>query len=351
MTCTQQPIGENNDDKQQVVRDSSLTANYVTENYTFYPTTIVESSTINNNGNANDSHDDGDVSIQVRSATTTVGGNIISDRSDLTGIMIWPATYLLCQHCAFNTVGDYVLELGCGCGMVGAVALTKANKSTKRAGSSLWVSTDRDESALEMCRSNLALNGIAVQGNENQMDTNSSNSNAWIRSLEWGDESDIQKLLTDLQTRDPATPNRKFDALVAADIVYPATCGQIMLALFQTVDRLLATEGTLWLSFCSRDGANTPRKLLEAASDAGFSVRALPPLDATDKAKLPPLLDAKILLLTRDVDARHHNDTLGGEECAVFRGLRAAMARMDEPSSSEEEWDPPYCEDEMTDED
>jgi ribosomal protein L11 methylase PrmA len=243
--------------------------------------------------------------------------------------MIWPATHLLCHYLASqNNVGDCVLELGCGVGVVGLVS-TKANSHK------LWVSTDGDESALEMCRKNFVLNEIPSR-------------NVRVRKLQWGNEEQTSQLLDDLKmVSDEATS--PFDSIVAADIVYPDTCGPVLKALFTTVDRLLKTGGIFWLSFVTRDGARTPRQLIESASDAGFRIQALPQLDAETKSKLPPLLDARILFLTREAEAREKNAKLGCDDCSVFPGLRAAMARLDDPSS-EEEWEAPFGGDESSDE-
>jgi hypothetical protein len=52
------------------------------------------------------------------------------------------------------------------------------------------------------------------------------------------------------------------------------------------------------------------------------------------------LLDAKILVLRRDKDARAKNDTLGSLECRAFPGLNAAIQRAAE-ESSDEEWEAP----------
>jgi hypothetical protein len=280
----------------------ALTAQYVTETYSYH----------------RDNDNISEISIQMYSATTTIGGDIVSDQRDSTGIMIWPATHLICHHLASKNVGECVLELGCGCGMVGIIS-SKAN--THR----LWLSTDRDEQALDMCRRNYVLNKM----NAEQL---------LARCLEWGNESHIQNLVDELGVRSPG--KERFDAIVGADIIYPATCGQILHALLGTVSSLLSKNGTFWLSFATRDGAKTPMQLIQAASETGFSIDMLPPLDSDQKSKLPPLLDSKMLLLRRHPEARQLNAALGSPSCKVFPGLQAAIARMEEPSS-EEDWDAP----------
>jgi hypothetical protein len=279
----------------------ALTAQYVTETYSYH-------------------HDNAsDISIQLYSATTTIGGDIVSDRHDSTGIMLWPATHLICHHLASKNVGECVLELGCGCGMVGILS-SKANDHR------LWVSTDRDEQALDMCRKNYVLNEMKAE-------------QLLARCLEWGNETHIQNLVDELAIQCPG--KGRFDAIVGADIIYPATCGQILHALLGMVSSLLSYDGTFWLSFATRDGAKTPMHLIEAAGEAGFSIDMLPPLNSDQKSKLPPLLDSKMLLLRRHPDAQQLNATLGTLSCKVFPGLQAAIARLEEPSS-EEEWGAPF---------
>jgi hypothetical protein len=253
----------------------ALTAQYVTETFSYHRDSD------NDSDNANAS---AEISMQVYSATTTIGGNIVSDRRDSTGIMIWPATHLICHHLASKNVGACVLELGCGCGMVGILS-SKAN--THR----LWVSTDRDEQALDLCRRNYVLNEMDADADAD------SEQLLLARCLEWGNESHIHNLIDELAMRAPG--HDRFDAVVGADIIYPATCGQILHALLGTVSSLLKHDGTFWLSFATRDGAKTPMQLIQAASKAGFSIDVLPPLESDQKSTLPPLLGSKILLLRR----------------------------------------------------
>jgi SAM-dependent methyltransferase len=233
-------------------------------------------------------------------------------------------------------VGEHVLELGSGVGMVGLVS-SKANSHK------LWVSTDGDESAVELCRRNFALNQIPAG------DDKSGNNACWVRKLEWGNEEQSTQLLSDLKSFSGETEHL-FDSIVAADIVYPDTCGLVLQALFKTVDRLLKPGGIFWLSFVTRDGATTPRQLIASASAAEFRIDALPPLDAATKATLPPLLDARILWLRRDEQAEVENTMLGADDCAVFPGLKATIARLECPSS-EEEWEAAFCGGDSSDED
>jgi predicted nicotinamide N-methyase len=293
------------------------------------------------------------VSVTVRSATTTVGSQIVvSNQHDLTGIMIWPATHYMCQflvNCCSSTASvvakKTVVELGCGCGLLGVVAAAASRHSSSSSQSSpaLWVSTDMDETALQLCQENYTRNGV---------DTTSSctdQSSVWVQKLKWGNATDIKALLEQLQRRpgEGSDSAKKFDVVVAADIVYPATCGQVLADLLETVDTLLTVNGgKFYLSFCSRDGPKTPTALLAAASQAGFGISALLPEDGeeNDPATIrnrPATMGAKILVLERSDHAATLNQALGHDDCAVFPGLQAAMARLQEPVS-EEEWDAPF---------
>ena len=284
------------------------------------------------------------MAVSIKSATATRGGNIVSGDFDATGIMIWPATHLLCQHLAqdaHETEGGVlgvrqrtVLELGCGCGLVGVVAMaTSATQSP-----SLWVATDMDVSALQLSQENFALNGISNSGLMASIETTSGHRQGlFARRLEWGNQEDMNNIQSDLGLD-------RFDCIVGADIVYPNTCGKALTDLFQTVDRFLSKQdgSKFYLSFASRDGPRTPCRLLEAAGDAGFAISSSSQtLDPDIVQRLPPLLDSKLLVIQRSENAEEENRALGRDYCTVFPGLRASMARLEEPSS-EEEWDAPF---------
>jgi SAM-dependent methyltransferase len=315
--------------------DDGLRGNFCIEAFTYYrPAT-------DNDDVVHGQHEYAQLHIKVESATSTIGGNIVSQKHDATGIMIWPATHLLCQHLAGTSSSDEendstrhgqldgaetVLELGCGVGLVGITAMKQVQSPL------LWVSTDMDQRALELCRRNFVLNGVEV--NDEHAD-----SKVWTRTLEWGDQDRANELLGELRRRVDES-GRFFDAVVGADIVYPSTCGKVLDCLLSTVDSLLAPGGTFWLSFATRDGPVTPSRLLEAASEAGFMVQSLPPLNASVTKLLPPTLDSKLLVMTRSANAKKYNDQLGSVDCTVFPRLREMLARRDE-SSSEEEWEGP----------
>jgi Lysine methyltransferase len=340
------------------------------------------------------------VSVRVQSATTTRGGQIVSDRHDATGIMVWPATHVLCHYLARHYQGDWrflqgppppprptttiseppllslineeeafpnmgvaaVLELGCGCGLVGVVAAALASNPqyTDSCHELLWVSTDRDKDALAQCRYNFSLNGIAVQETTGKITTSDdeSNTNAvtvLVSELEWGNATQNQALLHYLEQyrssgcHTSAIPSQRFDAIVAADIVYPTTCrNQILPLLLDTVDTLLWEHGTFWLAFWSRDGPRTPCHLIEAASAAGFVIDAVDVV--TDQSKMATtttlLHGAKLLQLHRSPNAALYNARLGASDCLVFPGLKEAKARLEAAErQAPEEWNaPPYIE-------
>jgi SAM-dependent methyltransferase len=330
---------KSDDEQESENDDDGLQGNYCIETFTYYRPAA------DNDDVVHGQHEYAPLHIKVESATSTIGGNIVSNKHDATGIMIWPATHLLCQHLAGTSRSsgedngghsarhgqlggaDTVLELGCGVGLVGITAMKQQAHSPL-----LWVSTDMDQRALDLCRRNFVLNGIEV--NDEHAD-----SKVWTRTLAWGGQDRADELLRELRGRVNES-ERFFDAVVGADIVYPSTCGKVLDCLFSTVDSLLAPGGTFWLSFATRDGPVTPSRLLEAASEAGFMVESLPPLNASVTKLLPPTLDSKILVMTRSTNAKQRNNQLGSVDCTVFPRLREMLARLDE-SSSEEEWEGP----------
>jgi hypothetical protein len=352
------------------------------------------------------------VTVDMQYATTTQGGNIVSTDHDVTGILIWPATYLLCQFLILEQQQEElqkveprddhhhrtILELGCGCGMVGAVYMKYHLQSQRAQQKVLWVSTDMDETALELCHQNLVRNGILQQvsgcrRNQSQQDGCAIFSNevmstagtcCCVRKLTWGNASDVQQLLHQRQGWDDGSDSdtssrrrrrrrrrggehhtKKFDLIVAADIIYPSTCqGQVLSKLFETLDALLTTaeNGTCcYISFCNRDRTYTTiQALLAAASRAGFAISTVPSTHPIYhpalRRKLPPLLDAQILILQRvppTTTATTINERLGSTNCSIFPGLHDAIQRQQRKQQqreqqlagaadiSEDEWDAP----------
>lgn len=352
-------------DERQNHVPSSLTANYVVETYTY----LVPCSDEVDGEHASFRP----LHVNVTSATTTIGGPIVvANEYDATGIMIWPATHLLCQYFCSKlmtteaiiarpsdetdlhshiSLGNTILELGCGCGLVGVTVALLANQHPRRSTDPrLWVSTDMDTRLLQLVGENMKLNQIMLRSDtdvkgETETKFDSENMRIWIRKLKWGYPQHIHQLLQELSEWKQSNRLVGFDSIVAADIVYPATCDQVLRALFSTVDQLLAPQGIFWLSFCSRDGPKTPTQLISAASEAGFEIHAMPSLPKDIISQLPPLLDAKLLILQRSTTARQHNEGIGlDEHCPVFPGLRAAMVRREEAmlQNEIEVWEPPF---------
>jgi hypothetical protein len=398
-----------------------LVANYSTETYTYYYSNRHPPS--NSREENEQQQPQKPLHIQMESATTTQGSNLTSSEGhDLTGIMIWPATHLLCQYLCFDNspsttsttnkqyattnhkndkqapppppplcIGKTVVELGCGCGLLGVTALQFVFQKEQHRQQQLqqqqhddddnngllWVSTDLDEHALSLCRRNYALNGIKVRDKRNNNNstataatTTNSSSRCHVQQLRWGDPEAIQATLSILEkhhhrqqrqheksqsssSMESATSTwpLRFDAVVGADIVYPSTSLDILKHLFGTVDQLLSLEGSFWLSFATRDGHRTPVKLIQAASQAGFTISCVHMNDEqnTILRRLPPLLDSKILVLQRNAHARELNASLGKEACTVFPGLQRAIDALDRQSSSDEEWEPPFFNEEDDD--
>jgi Lysine methyltransferase len=334
-------LSTGNDDD-SLEEEHGIRASYVTERFTYYSrcsTTVDAPSTSTGDfdgascrvGNQQSSSHR-PLDVVACNATTTTGGQLTSNNHDATGILIWPATHLLCQeivgaHHVLNAPDRplAVVELGCGVGLVGVTAVHARPSSI-----ALWVSTDMDERSLRLCRRNFQFNGT---------DTDKPNSRALVRPLPWGDSTRIQSLLCDLQDR---TGMERFDEAYGADIVYPSTSDDVLCQLLSTVDALLRPGGTFWLSFATRDGSKTPLRLIEAASSSGFIVDALDPIDDAIRRLLPPLLDSKVLALRRDQHARKRNQELGKASCRVFPGLRAEIKKREEEPSSEEEWEAPF---------
>ncbi|GKY91770.1 hypothetical protein MPSEU_000148700 [Mayamaea pseudoterrestris] len=321
-------IDDHEEEERELADANGVRARFVTEQFTYF--------------------DPNPWSISISKAATATGGMLVSEDHDLTGVMLWPASHLMCQllvqndvirrdaadenHNAHHDSSDtkyYVLELGSGCGLVSLVGILKSRMVD------VWMATDVDANALELCRKNFAAHGFTE--NDGQ---------ARIRSLAWGDERHIQNIRQEMEAFIGGGDTcNGFDAIVGADIVYPDTNDETLGALFQTVDALLTPKGTFYLAFATRDGAKTPSRLVYAARHAGYSIDRLPALSPEIANKLPPLLDSKLLILRKinkisELDASN----LGSESCAIFPGLWDAVERLENPSSDEEWQAPPLYE-------
>jgi Lysine methyltransferase len=319
IVCIPQPMNDPNSHR--------ITAHYDIEEFTFSSSPTSSSAP----------HEE--VTVEMQYATATHGGPIVVP--DVTGQLIWPATYLLCQFLILEPSGSSVLELGCGCGMVGVVAMKYHRKDPLR--NQLWIATDMDATALKLCQQNFSRNGITCGVMEDH------GSMALVHQLSWGNEPDIQRIRDAI----PDIWPRTFDQIVAADIIYPSTCqGTVLYQLFATIETLLSTDsGTCYISFCNRDRTYaTILALIDAASTAGFAISAVPdhhPIHSSHiRQRLPPLLDAQILVLRRDSQAAERNATLGTAHCRVFPGLKAAIQRRQAHlEEADELWDAPPMDD------
>eukprot|EP00550_Attheya_septentrionalis_P004898 CAMPEP_0198298456 /NCGR_PEP_ID=MMETSP1449-20131203/40889_1 /TAXON_ID=420275 /ORGANISM="Attheya septentrionalis, Strain CCMP2084" /LENGTH=364 /DNA_ID=CAMNT_0043999715 /DNA_START=305 /DNA_END=1399 /DNA_ORIENTATION=- len=323
------------------------------------------------------------ISVELNCATTTKGRNLIADNRDSTGLMIWPASHLMCRHLVLSSSlllhepshtkrrPRRILELGCGVGLVGLVATLSEQQYRKQQPQQqqhendsrfLMVSTDADSHVVNLCAENVDRNHTNVDGRNETVQM-------WSRRLWWGDSNQLDLIRTEaasnlgelslssVEDMDDWT----FDQVFAADVVYPSTSGDALTSLFETVDRALygptntppsdpdetREKKCFLLSFiASRDGYRTPMKLLDAATRANYQIDWVPVSDndnVTDNHESYECMGAKLLRLTRgDQDAvQHHNASLGTDECLVFPGLKRAVEASLLEDSSDEEWDAP----------
>jgi len=306
--------------------------------------------------------------ISLKYATSTQGRNLIHGFADSTGIMLWPASHLLCQYLTWNStdraLGPHILELGCGCGIVSVTA------AKLRLGK-VVVCSDMDKTTLQLATENISFHKLNSEKVQEMVSHNLSKDFHYQDDdlktavqlvhndviclpycLSWGNQKHIQQLQSFLQISsfiNSDSPKRYFDTILAADIIYPNTCGPTLKLLFQTVDALLSPlHGKFIVSFVTRDNHRTPLKLISAATEAGYSFDLIPneifcPKDVENK--LPPLMEAKLLVLTKNENAVEVNATLGSMTCRVFPGLiEQQKEAVLQAERVKEEWTPPFCE-------
>lgn len=286
--------------------------------------------------------------IKVKLAASTRGRNIISNDEDNTGIFIWPASHLMCYYLnslsivatacettqsSFSEVKQSLgkaCELGCGVGLVGIAAVLSGSASE-------CLCTDGDANTLNLAQVNIDQN-IPEQ-------------------LKLKDIIRTQVILFGAAVSE--TQQHAFDTVLGADIIYPSMSDEVLVLLFQSVNKLLKNDNgaRFVLSFVSRDGHITSQRLIQAASDAKFSIDFL-----ADESTLfgegslsfspdrPPMMGAKVFALHRDVNAEILNGRLGGPQCKSFPGLKQRILRAAEEESSEEEWEAPFTCTSSTDE-
>jgi len=306
------------------------------------------------------------IQVKMKSAISTKGRHLIiksrEDKEeqeviiDSTGLLIWPASYLLCQLLSFyitsNTdkkaklIGSRILELGCGCGIAGittALAYSYKQQQQIEDNDIIIVSTDMDSKVVELCQQNIELNNIYPNnGTKIQM---------IAKQLKWGDESTLNKIMDETIRQEDT--NIVFDTIIGADIIYPDTTLLAISNLLSTVQHALRNDGNFLLSFVVRDYKfETVQKLVQAANKANFMIDSIES-EACDfipkrwsTKYLPPVLDATLLSFTRATNAvvAMHNNSLGDTNCKIFPGLKDFLQKQNATEeSSVEEWDaPPY---------
>jgi len=325
--------------------DPSLEAHYIIETHTFrtfyYTDDEQEQPNVDTPTNM--------IQVHIKSAATTRGRSlIIPGTCDSTGIMIWPASYLLCQYLCYTqsiqkvdeinffSLGSKILELGSGCGIVGCVAALTAKRFRPCRDTFLFYCTDMDDDVIQLCSENIRRNNLDTTS------ANDSNIHIAARTLLWGNKVNMISITDEAGIE-------TFDSVIAADIVYPTTTDEILSLLFQTVNHMLKEGGIFLLSFVSRDGWKTPQRLIQAASLAKYKIEFIPYAEFIPvkwKQFLPPLLDARLLVLRRDERAENVNNQLGSDDCLIFPGLKRAMQSSscgDDNCIVHEEWIAPDC--------
>uniref|UniRef100_A0A7S1UE24 Calmodulin-lysine N-methyltransferase n=2 Tax=Phaeomonas parva TaxID=124430 RepID=A0A7S1UE24_9STRA len=162
---------------------------------------------------------------------------------DRTGLGVWSAALLLARWLtmkrrSFDRAGEFVVELGAGCGVSG-VALGVAAPAAR-----VWI-TDLNPVTMENARHNVGLNFEADADAER------------VRGvvLDW---------------RDRATwPAERPTAVIGADLVYTA---EIVPMLVSTVSGLLPDVGSAFYYCAPTTGRHGLPEFLQAMGDAGFKI-------------------------------------------------------------------------------
>jgi len=273
---------------------------------------------------------------------------------DKTGLLIWPATFLLCDflcwcHRTRSQSDDSplstlsVVELGAGAGLSGFLtALLRP---------SFLLLTDRDADALSLLRHNARATSRRVG----------------VERLSWGDNDDLANIRTTLEKE---TKRHHCDLVMAADVVYPNVDKIVVSLLFDTVSRLLppsletfddidemiakiqdpssphplvndqsliATPSFVCSFVCRDRGRPSARRMMKAAFSRGFTAREIPWTLFTPKR---PLMDAQILLFRRTLPI-----PLPSPIASLVNGIKGEKRRKeaeeekeDEDETEEDEW-------------
>ena len=167
-----------------------------------------------------------------------------------TGLTLWRASDYLCEYQVENVDifdGKRVLELGAGLGLNGILVWLMTKRST-------IVITDGDTTALVHLRENIERNRPS--------DVNEDSSTVSCSQLLWGKETSLKFL-------EIVGENKKYDVLLASDIIY-AQC--IIQPLWETVQTLLnRSNGLFVMAFAKRKVPVSIAYVLESAEKNGFS--------------------------------------------------------------------------------
>ena len=201
---------------------------------------------------ADDANDDAKVRIELQGYQPKSNVTYCS-----TGLTTWPAAENLCDHLVKAPTlirGKRTLELGSGLGLCGLLTHRLTDQHA------VVHLTDGDTDALHHLRKNISMN------------SNSSNKDSGCRN----DESSRSALLCDqlLWSRENATQflkakakNKKFDVILASDIIYALN---VVDPMWETVQTLLRRDGIFLFAFARRQVAVSIQQVVEAGEKAGF---------------------------------------------------------------------------------
>mmetsp|Transcript_37728 Transcript_37728/g.47586 ORF Transcript_37728/g.47586 Transcript_37728/m.47586 type:complete len:208 (+) Transcript_37728:87-710(+) len=183
-----------------------------------------------------------DIAIRAK-CKESFEGHLITKESDETGLMIWPATFALCEYLLHKRelMSELtVLELGAGAGVVGLVASHFC---------SFCNITDGNEDIVDLLNENIELNVLNAVGS----------------ILKWGETEELKD-------------NVQYDLILGSDIIYPAITEEVLKKLFTTVSLLLSSDITskFIISFVRRDAKASAQRLLNIATEFSFGGHIIP---------------------------------------------------------------------------
>uniref|UniRef100_A0A7S3XZH4 Calmodulin-lysine N-methyltransferase n=1 Tax=Heterosigma akashiwo TaxID=2829 RepID=A0A7S3XZH4_HETAK len=235
-------------------------------------------------------------------------GQLIQGTTDLTGVMVWPATYAMCDFLSWkkNSLSSLsVLELGSGAGLSGLVAARYCKKCAM---------SDGNEDVVKLLQENIARNeGI---------------SNVSAHTLCWGVGMDEE-----------LNGQSKFDWVIGSDIIYPSINEETLKALFTTVEHWLehSSAARFIISFVMRDAKASLQRLLRIASQSCFKGSLISWQTYTVDR---PVMGAEIIEFLKVQE--FHDAWLANE--AIGKEFRQDLWDED-VVSLDDEWTPPFGED------